>query len=92
MFELFGNETEHEAAIKRVMNIQEEMIDNLYRITELETEIKNLRKETNMLDEALEYWKLEVAKYYNSTNLAADLSGATLATKEVIKKKKPTTK
>lgn len=46
MFELLGSESNHEAAVKRVMNLQEEMIDNLYRITELEIERNCTNKST----------------------------------------------
>lgn len=93
MFELLGNETEHEAAVKRTINLQQEIMANLERICNCYLEIKSLEEENESLNRALEHWKGEVAKHYSCTNLIADLSGATLATKEVNKtKKKPTTK
>lgn len=86
MFELLGNETEHEAAVKRTINLQQEIMANLERICNCYLEIKSLEEENESLNRALEHWKGEVEKYYSClpNNLEADLSGT--------QKKKPTTK
>ena len=80
MIELKGNETKHEADMIKVMNLQEQIMDNLYEITKLEDKIRMLKAETNELDKALEYWKNQCHNTIN--NLKA----------EITTKKKPATK
>lgn len=86
MFELLGNETNHEAAVKRTINLQGQIMENLERICNCYLEIKSLEEENESLNRALKHYKEELKDYYSSlpNNLEADLSGT--------QKKKPTTK
>lgn len=66
MFELLGNETEHDAAIKRTINLQQEIMLNLERICNCYMEIKRLEEENESINRALEHWKEELENYYST--------------------------
>lgn len=76
MFELLGNETNHEAAVKRTINLQKQIMENLEKICNCYLEIKSLEEENESLSRSLEHWKGELKDYYSSlpNNLEADLS------------------
>lgn len=86
MFELLGSETDQEKAVKRTINLQEQIMKNYDAICNCYLEIKSLEEENESLNRALEHWKKEVEKYYSCipNNLETDLPGT--------QKKKPTTK
>lgn len=85
MFEILGSESEHEAAVKRTINLQEEIMENYENILVCQTEIKRYEEEIAGLNNALKHWKKELEKYYS-------ISGCTNLVAEITKEKKPKTK